>query len=251
MIHCILSVLLLAAMENTFKAQFDGTTQKYVLSLPAQFDAAQPHDLLIALHGHGADRQQYIKDGRAECRGARDVAAKHSIIYVSPDYRGNSWMGPAAEADLVQLIGELKAKYQIGKVFLVGGSMGGTAALIFSALHPELVAGVSSQNGIADLTNYRQPFAGISDAIKVSYKDAAEYRKRSPLFFPEKFTMPVAITVGEKDTIVPPQSTLLLAEAIQKKGNRNVLVIARKDGRHDTNYDDTVKALEFVIERAR
>ena len=51
-----------------------------------------------------------------------------------------------------------------------------------------------------------------------------------PLFAPEKFTMPVAITVGEKDTIVPPQSTLQLAEAIKKKGNRNVLVIARKDG---------------------
>lgn len=237
-------------METTFKAQLDGTTQKYVLSLPAEFDAAKPHDLLIALHGHGADRQQYIKDGRGECKGARDVAAKHSMIYVSPDYRGNSWMGPAAEADLVQLIGELKQQHKIRRVFLVGGSMGGTSALIFTALHPDLVDGVSSQNGIADLTTYRQSFAGIDAAIKASYKDEAEYRKRSPVFVPEKFTMPVAITVGEKDNIVPPASTLQLAEAIQKKGNKNVLVIARKEGGHATNYDDTVKALEFVIERA-
>ncbi|MCG3147449.1 MAG: hypothetical protein PCFJNLEI_00889 [Verrucomicrobiae bacterium] len=256
MIHCILSFLLLAAMEsameNNFKAQFDGTTQKYTLCLPAEFNANKAHDLLIAFHGHASDRRQYIKDNRGECKGARDVAAKHSMIYVSPDYRGNSWMGPAAEADMVQLIGELKTKYKIARVFLVGGSMGGTSALIFTALHPNLVDGVSSQNGIADLTTYRQSFAGIDAAIQASYgKDTAEYRKRSPVFFPEKFTMPVAITVGEKDNIVPPASTLRLAEAIQKKGNKNVLVIARKNGGHATNYDDTVKALEFVIERAK
>jgi len=242
-------------MEMTFKAQLDGTTQQYVLRLPAQFDAIKPHDLVIALHGHSADRQQYITDGRGECKGARDVAAKHSMIYVSPDYRGNSWMGPAAEADMVQLIGELKQKYKIRNVFLVGASMGGTAVLIFTALHPNLVAGVSSQNGIASMMDYRTNFAGIFAAIQASYGGSpetatAEYRKRSPLFAPEKFTMPVAITVGENDTIVPPATTLQLAEAIQKKGNRNVLVIARKDGGHATNYEDTVAALEFVIERA-
>ena len=240
-----------STMEMTFKAKLDGSTQKYIMRLPAQCDASKPHDLVLAFHGHSSDRQQYIKDGRGECKGARDVAAKHSMIYVSPDYRGNSWMGPVAEADMVQLIDELKQQYKIGRVFLVGGSMGGTSVLIFTALHPNLVDGVSSQNGIADLTNYRQSFASIDAAIQASYgPEPAERRKRSPLFVPEKFTMPVAITVGEKDNIVPPQSTLQLAEAIQKKGNKNVLVIARKDGGHVTNYEDTIKALEFVIERA-
>ena len=244
-----------STMEMSFKAQSDGTMQKYVLRLPTEFDATQPHDLVIALHGHSSDRQQYITDARGECKGARDVAAKHSMIYVAPDYRGNSWMGPAAEADMVQLIGELKQKYKIRKVFLVGGSMGGTSVLIFTALHPNLVDGVSSQNGIASMMDYRNDAAGIFAAIQASYggspaKAVAEYRKRSPLFVPEKFTMPVAITVGEKDTVVPPQTALQLAEAIQKKGNRDVLVIARKNGAHATNYEDTVAALEFVIERA-
>ena len=129
--------------------------------------------------------------------------------------------------------------------------MGGAAALIFTAWHPNLVDGVSSQNGIADLTNYRQSFACIFDAIRQSYGNApAECRKHSPVFTPEKFTVPVAITVGQKDAIAPPQTTLQLAEAMQKKGNRNVLVISRKDGGHDTNYDDTDRTLEFVIERS-
>lgn len=249
------------ATEMSFKAGSDGTEQRYVVRLPQQFDIARPHDLLIALHGHGSDRHQYANDSRAECRAVRDTAAKHEMIFVSPDYRGNSWMGPAAESDVVQLIGELKKKYQVRKVILVGASMGGTSVLIFTALHRDLVDGVSSQNGIASLMDYDNSFAGISEAIKTSYggsagetlaqfraRNPAEFRKRSPLFTPGKFTMPVAITVGEKDTVVPPKTTMALAEAI-KKTNPDVLLIVRNDGGHSTSYDDTASALEFVIER--
>src|ERR1700722_6272539 len=248
--------------EKTFTAHSDNTEQKYILRLPAQFDEQQPHDLMIALHGHGSDRHQYANDPRAECRAARDTAAKHEMIFVSPDYRGNSWMGPAAEADMVQLIGELKQEFKVRRVILVGGSMGGTSVLIFTALHPELVDGVSSQNGIASLMDYDNAFAGIADAIKISYggnatetlaqfrqREPAEFRKRSALFVPEKFTMPVAITVGGKDTIVPPQTTIQLAEAIRKT-NPDLLLINREDGGHATSYEDTVKAMEFVVERA-
>ena len=65
-----------------------------------------PHDLLVALHGHGSDRWQFIRDGRDECRGTREAAARHGAILVSPDYRApTSWMGPKAEADLVQIDG--------------------------------------------------------------------------------------------------------------------------------------------------
>ena len=248
--------------EKTFTAEFDGTRQGYVELLPPRFDPGKPHHTVLALHGHGADRHQYAADPRDECRGARDVAAKHGMILVSPDYRGNSWMGPAAEADLVQLIKQRKRENPAGKVFLVGASMGGTSVLIFTALHPELVDGVSSQNGIASLMEYDNEFAGIADAIKRAYggtdqetlaqfrkRQPEEFRQRSPVFHPEKFRMPVAITVGRKDLMVPPETTIRLAEAIRKT-NPDVLLIDRKEGGHATNYPDTFAALEFVIERA-
>ena len=83
--------------EVAFIAQVDGTEQKYVLMLPEGFAAADAHDMLIALHGHGADRWQFVKNPRDECRAARDVATAHTMIYVSPDYRApTSWMGPKA-----------------------------------------------------------------------------------------------------------------------------------------------------------
>ena len=81
--------------DVVFRANCDGTEQRYVLMLPADFKPKQRHDLLIALHGHGADRWQFIRDPRDECRAARDVAAAQGMIYVSPDYRAKtSWMGP-------------------------------------------------------------------------------------------------------------------------------------------------------------
>ena len=128
--------------------------------------------------------------------------------------------------------------------------MGGTAALIFAALHPDLIAGVGSFNGTANLLEYER----FQDAIAASYggtKTAIpdEYRKRSAEFWPERFTMPVAVTTGGMDDIVPPQSVLRLAEKLQQ-AKRRVLSIHRAEGGHATNYEDTRAAMEFMLREA-
>ena len=253
--------------ESQFIAEYDKSVQKYLILLPKAFDPNAPHDLLMAFHGHGSDRRQYATTARGEAKGARDVAAKHNMIFVSPDYRAPAgWMGTAAEADTVQLIGELKRQFKVRKVYIAGGSMGGASVLTFAALHPELVDGVSSQNGVANLLEYnvdlhyvvsiqtaiKDAFGGRKDETPEQYKKRCpeEYRKRSAEFHPEKFTMPLAVTLGGKDTLVPPQSVQRLAEAV-KKHNANVLVLYRPNGGHETNYADTMAALEFVIAAAQ
>ncbi|MFO0802964.1 MAG: alpha/beta fold hydrolase [Gemmataceae bacterium] len=255
------TVLLVAAIsragaeeprEVEFKAEIDGTVQKYVEIVPKGWTKEKPGDVLIALHGHGSDRWQYIRAERGECKAARDFATAHGMLLVSPDYRATtSWMGPKAEADTVQLIGDLRKRYSVGKVYLAGGSMGGTSALIFAALHPDLIAGVSSQNGTANMLEYK----AFQEAIAASYggdkeKARAEYTKRSPELVPEKFTMPVACTVGGKDKIVPPDSVRRLVEAMRKQEKAEVLLIDRPDGGHATDYADTMKALEFIREKS-
>jgi pimeloyl-ACP methyl ester carboxylesterase len=136
-------------------------------------------------------------------------------------------------------------------VFVCGGSMGGTSSLTFAALHPELVDGVAAMNGTANHVE----FAGFQDAIAASFGGSKteipdEYKKRSAEFWPERFTMPVGITAGGKDTIVPPQSVVRLANILTASG-RNVLLIQREEGGHSTNYDDAKAILEFVIQQAR
>jgi pimeloyl-ACP methyl ester carboxylesterase len=237
--------------DITFTAKADGSTQRYVELLPPGFNAAESHDVLLAFHGHGSDRWQFIRDARGECRGSRDVAARFGMIFVSPDYRAKtSWMGPLAEADTMQIITELRQRHKVGRVFLVGGSMGGTSVLTFAALHPELVAGVCSLNGTANHVEYDK----FQDAIAASFGGTKaqvpeEYKKRSAELWPEKFTMPVAFTTGGKDTAVPPQSVLRLASKLEQAGHKTLL-IHREAGGHATDYADTVAALEFVLREA-
>ena len=238
-------------VDVAFTASIDGSEQRYVELLPSPFEPMHVHDVVIALHGHGSDRWQFIKDNRGECKGVRDAAAKYGLMVVSPDYRAKtSWMGPKAEADVVQIIGEVRKRHHVNRVFIAGGSMGGTSALTFAALHPELIAGVCSLNGTANLVEYDK----FQDAISASFGGSKtevpeEYKKRSAEFWPDKFTVPIALTTGGKDETVPPQSVLRLAEKL-KEAKRKVLSIHREAVGHSTSYEDTVAAMEFMLKEA-
>lgn len=229
----------------------DGSAQRYVEIAPP---GAGP-DLLVALHGHGADRWQFARDERDECRAARYMAAHHGMVFVSPDYRAPaSWMGPAAEADLLALIAACRERYGVGRLFLIGGSMGGTSGLIFTIRHPQRVAGVIALNPIADMTTFDQPASGINEALRAAYGGTREeipdaYRARSALHHPEQFTMPVAITTGGQDDVLPPQSAIALAEMLDARG-APVLLIHRQEAGHATNYPDSMAAGEFVLTQA-
>ncbi len=258
LVSCLALTVMLAAsvraeepLDVAFTAKVDGTEQRYVELLPPGFDEKAAHDMVLAFHGHGSDRWQFIKDARGECRGVRDVAAKAGVIVVSPDYRAKtSWMGPTAEADVLQIIATLRQRHKIGRVFVAGGSMGGTATLTFTALHPELVSGVCSLNGTANLIEYEK----FQDAISASFGGTKaevpdEYKKRSAELWPERFTMPVAFTTGGQDQLVPPQSVLRLVEKLKQAG-RKVLSIHRETGGHATTYEDTCAAMEFMLREA-
>ena len=159
--------------------------------------------------------------------------------------------GASAEADVLQIIQEQKSARTIKKVILAGGSMGGTSVLIFTALHPEMVDGVVSMNGTANMIEY----AGFQEAIAASYggrktEKPNEYLRRSPELVPNQFkTVPVAFTAGRQDRIVPPDSVLRLSKILEKQDSKKVLMIYREGGGHSTSYDDAVAALEFVIQQ--
>jgi pimeloyl-ACP methyl ester carboxylesterase len=237
--------------DIAFVASCDRSPQHYVLVRPEGVDASAAHDVLSALHGHGSDRWQFVKEERDECRAVRDVAAEHAMVLVSPDYRAaTSWMGPRAESDVLDIIAEVHGSRRVHRVFLCGGSMGGAASLTFAALHPDMVAGVAAMNGIANHVEYDN----FQDAIQESFGGSKtqipdEYRKRSAEFHTSSFTMPVGLTTGGQDTSTPPASVLRLAESIRLI-NQRLLLIHREDEGHRTNYTDARAILEFILTRA-
>jgi pimeloyl-ACP methyl ester carboxylesterase len=244
-----------APTDVSFSAAYDGTTQRYVRLLPTDFDSASQYDIVIGLHGHGADRWQFSTGTSVTERAFRDAAANHNMIVITPDYRATtSWMGPAAEADVVQIIQDLKRQYHVGKTIVCGASMGGASSLAFTALHPDMVDGVWSANGLANFVGY----PNFQDAIATSFGGTYEqvpqqYIKRSAINSPQSFTMPLSITAGGLDTVVPPQSVLQLADTVKNTNPHNpkVTTIYRPNDGHYTNYVDSAMALEYVIQNAK
>jgi len=237
--------------DVAFISCVDGTEQRYVIVLHEPFDAQLEHDVLVVLHGHGADRWQFVSDPRDECRAARDAAAEHRMIYLSPDYRARtSWMGSKAEADLVQIVAEIKDRYRVSRFILCGASMGGAASLTFAALHPELVDGVVSMNGTANLLEYESFLDAIAESFGGTKGEIPhEYRNRSAEYRPDRLTMTLAITASADDAVVPPASLVRLVGLLRDMG-RDPLFIFREHAGHQTNYDDAREALQFVIRRS-
>jgi len=237
-------------VDVTFTANADGSLQKYIRRLPSDFNALVPHNLLITLHGHGSDRWQFASSTAwNECIAVRDFAAARNMILVSPDYRATtSWMGPLAEKDVVQIIEYHKSSYLINKVYICGGSMGGTSALTFTVLHPKMVDGVIALNPLAN----HLEFENFQDAISASFGGSKqqvpnEYKKRSAEYCPEKFIVPVGISTGGQDIIVPPASALRLANVLAKTGKK-VKLIHRETTGHSTSYADTNELMRVVVD---
>ena len=135
------------------------------------------------------------------------------------------------------------------KEFGVHYAMGGTGALTFATLHPELIDGVVSLNGTANLVDYDQ----FQEAIATSFGGTKsvkpeEYRKRSAELNASQLTMPIACTTGGLDKLVPPESVVRLVAQLQKQ-NRPTHLIHRPQGGHDTTYADATEAFEWVVSR--
>ncbi len=243
--------------DRAFVSQLDGSVQKFVVLWPDGFDRSKPTDVLIALHGHGSDRWQFVDAMRGECLGAREVAARHKMVYVSPDYRApTSWMGPAATADMVQLIHLLREELMcVRRVVVCGGSMGGTGALVFATLCPSMLDGVVSLNGTADMVVYENFPDAIDEsfgALEGQHAVARERQRRSAALHPERLAgLVVASTTGGLDESVPPASTLELLKVLQAHPPDShkppVLSIHRPGVGHETDYADTTAALEFTL----
>lgn len=237
--------------DRTFVADFDKTEQKYLWLASANMPKEGAIDVMFSLHGHGSDRKQILQD-RDECRARRDVADSRGMLIVAPDYRAKtSWMGPAAEADVLQLVKLVAAERPVRRVFFVGGSMGGSSSLTFAARHPDLVDGVVAFNPLADhlsYTNFQDSIAASFGGDKISARD--EYFRRSALNYPERFTMPVSITVGGADRTVPPGSARELAKKISFQRPGFIYFDDKPKRGHSTEYAAARKAIEEMLSRA-
>lgn len=214
---------------------------------------------IVSLHGHGAQGDQlYVRP---------DLAAQWLPLLrgtgcgiLTPNLRGDAWMAPPAAADLHDLLRRVRQEHAAERFVLVGGSMGGTGALIYASLHPEDVAGVAAVCPAADVGSYHDWCARQGDppvlreiaaAIRAAYggtpqERPAVYERHSCLAHAERLTMPVFVAHGDRDEIIPVRQSRALVAACRGAGLKCREV---QGGGHDSPLTAAVlrNALEWVL----
>ena len=190
-------------MSVEYTSSVDGFRDRYLFH-----DAGKNTDCLVYLHGHGSDGSQLFT--REDIKVNLPLIEELGLSVISPDLRGNAWMCPAAVADLANILAVCREKYGWKRFVFMGGSMGGTGALIFAVRHPELVDALGVMGGVSKLRRYREALRRrcrlsihreILDAIEAHYQES-EYELHDVSAQAEKLTMPLYFAHGTADGIM-------------------------------------------------
>ena len=240
--------------QESFSSSFDETPQTYLVKDFRPREQTDAPLLVIYLHGAIAHQDQGMTAGiygNVFGRLANELE-RLSAIYVCPEYRGGSWMGPSAEADLVQIISNLRKQYRPGKIILIGGSMGGTSALIFAARHASELDGVIA---LCPATDVAAMYGAFSGQFKQSYGGSpsevpAVYQERSARLHAEKLvTLPLVLIHGSADAVIPVEHSRNLVATLKELQAR-LKYLEVEGGNHDAPvYAVSWKdCFDFVLE---
>lgn len=185
---------------------------------------------IVYLHGSFSQADQIFtrKDVR-EFWLTRIRAGRHPLLSVN--LRGTSYMSPAATADLTDLLRYCQDELGCNRFVLLGGSGGASSAMAYAVLHPEKIHGVIAM-GMCDILA-RLDFARKSDnpllqklaqTVFAAYGGTLEeradlYQARSVLGHADRLTMPVVLTMGENDALIPVAETRKIAVVMKGKSN--------------------------------
>jgi pimeloyl-ACP methyl ester carboxylesterase len=218
---------------------------------------------LVCLHGHGSHGDQLYTRRDIRERWLPEFLDR-GLGVLTPNRRDNAWMGPAAVADLDDLLGLVRAEFGASAFLFASGSMGGTGNLIYAALRPQNVAGVIARGAATDLSSYHawcrerqadKPVLGeIADAIAMSYGGVPEavpasYAAHSALALADRLTMPLFLSHGAADAVIPVSQMRAL---VGRLAHHPRLVYQEiPDGNHDSplHARTTPHALDWLLAR--
>lgn len=195
--------------------------------------------LLLFFHGRGGDalNSNFTSD---DFMLFRRIASENGYIVVVPDYGSDCWMNPRAEEITLSILSATSSEISIAtdKLFVMGVSMGGAAALTFAARHPHRVMAVCGIMGITDIAKFYRESPAYHESISTAYggcpDDSPEiYYDRSAIFHTDKLSsIPVLLIHGESDDLVPASYSESMYCALKEADGMAQLLIAPGVG-HD------------------
>ncbi|HYF52616.1 MAG TPA: alpha/beta fold hydrolase [Planctomycetota bacterium] len=214
---------------------------------------------IVFVHGHGSSGDQLFT--RHDIKTAwLPVIQQREYGILAVNLRGNAWMSRAAASDLHGLLSFARKKYEAQRFIFASGSMGGTSNLIYAVLYPQDVSAVLALCPATDLATYhrwltdqRRPIcAEIKLAIETGYgatpkKAQNLFARHSALKNAAALTMPVYVSHGTADEVIPVEQSRGLAAAMQ--GAPLFRYDELPDGGHDTPLQKFDEGLGWLTQR--
>ena len=191
-------------------------------------DAGPKTPLILALHGRGSRAESFARFVEGLRIPARFIVARAPLPWGQTG--GRQWFGARRSApfegieqrveDLGILLGQLAERYPATpKVIVLGFSQGAILAMELVAASPERLLGVVALSGAL-------PVAGTGQ------------KAERPV--------PMLLTAGEHDGIIPPEATEAAAERLRGLGHTPE--VYRFDGAHSIPRDVVKRVRTFVLE---
>lgn len=244
----------------TYKAR-DGLEIPAYLTLPPGLAAGAKPPLIVLPHGGPTARDHFDFDYIAQFLATRGYAV------LQPQFRGSWGFGAAFEnagagewggkmqTDLLDGIAAVADKADAGKVCVVGASFGGYAALAGATMHPEAYKCAASIAGVADLGLLLEQLwrtsgddsAGIGELrAMLGAADKGKLNATSPALLVSKATAPILLIHGDQDTIVAPQQSQVMANALKAAGKPVEYVVLAGENHYMTRSATRTQMLQTL-----
>ncbi|MBE6368234.1 MAG: hypothetical protein E7052_10070 [Lentisphaerae bacterium] len=207
-----------------------GKGKKAYLFLPENFQAGKPYKFIMFLHGRGSAAGTPGNFGTPEFAKFRKLCSDNGFIVAVPPLVA-TWFNAKAEKDIDEMLSFLSAKLKINlsRFHVIGCSMGGMAALVYAGRNAERVISITDFFGPTDLPSFSQ--GQYKESIKAAYGGYYDqkkpfYESRNPLNYVGVLkNIPMMIIHGGTDTLVKPEQSQKLYEAIKKAGGKQAELI--------------------------
>ena len=147
-----------------FVSRLDGTAQHYELFVPPGYSDARAWPLLVTLHGFKGNAGDYFRNTFGLARDAENGESlvdhgRHGappttgpMIVIGPEGRGQTYYRQAGETDVLEAIADAQSRFRIdpSRIYVTGGSMGGTGAAYLPYRHPDMFAAAAALAGYHD-----------------------------------------------------------------------------------------------------
>ena len=113
----------------------------YAVSVPAGYDPATPHPLILALHPGGKQGSYY---GSLHMRQMFEPALRGlNAVVVAPDVPTRRWTSDVSDRGVMALLEQILETYNIDRtrILVTGFSLGGRGTWFFATRHPDFFTG--------------------------------------------------------------------------------------------------------------